>query len=328
MGNDIKTGYSDIMVLGNEGCGKTTFLNTLLSTHHPLIHEFFVDESFKHFFTLTLKVAEDIQTKDVITSLDTEKNRLSNNLNNLTRVKSLKNFDETSIESLQSIVNTFTELWSEQYFIQFSEQEFEKETKELVKDNLEKLKDIKFPSKSEIYKFYKKRTGTSQFIFLYQNILYRLIGDVPGSYSHRKNWSQFYEMVGTFIYIISLSDFDEYTTKDEISMLDSLNCFEETITDILFEFNPNIIVIFNKKDELQQKIEKEDKLSYVFPAYKGGKNLNNATNFIMEKFKSKINKRLKNIKYFCGNVNDDDFVKEVFKGVHNLKKKRNSILLQ
>ena len=37
MGNDIKSGYSDIMVIGVENCGKTTFLNTLLSTHHPLV---------------------------------------------------------------------------------------------------------------------------------------------------------------------------------------------------------------------------------------------------------------------------------------------------
>jgi septin family protein len=54
MGNDnSKSSYSNILTLGIEESGKTTFVNNLISVYHPFVHEFFITEDFLNFFSLT-----------------------------------------------------------------------------------------------------------------------------------------------------------------------------------------------------------------------------------------------------------------------------------
>jgi len=65
-------------------------------------------------------------------------------------------------------------------------------------------------------------------------------------------------------------------------MHESLKLFREICNNKWF-IDTNMILFLNKKDLFEEKIKNYD-LSATFPDYKGGKDFDNATKFIKEKF--------------------------------------------
>jgi hypothetical protein len=323
MGNDSsKSSYSNILTLGIEESGKTTFVNNLISVYHPFVHEFFITEDFLNFFALTNCIVNHILKDENLSFKDKTS---TENIKLLKQLKKGENIDETSV-GVKKVVSMFLELWTDDTMMEVLKNKsfvgYSENCEKLILDTLQNLVEFEFPG-NENYSFYQKMTGTSQVIFLHENILYRLVGDVKGDSHTRKFWNRYFELSDTYIYMISLSDFDEITEDGNISMKESLECFTTTLNEIMEVVNPSMVVVFNKKDELEKKLAKSD-LSKVFPEYNGGNNVNEAENFITNLFKQKVNKRMKKVKFLTGSVTNIDFVKEIFKNIHYFKSKRSS----
>lgn len=121
------------------------------------------------------------------------------------------------------------------------------------------------------------------------------------------------------IYIISLSDYDEINLElDENRMIDALETFDGVMKGELFKSTP-IILFWNKKERLEQKISEKDLLSKTFPQYKGGQNPQSALEFIQSLFRSKIpEERKKFITEMMGNAIYEDDVANIFKVVQDI----------
>jgi len=112
--------------------------------------------------------------------------------------------------------------------------------------------------------------------------------------------------------MVSLSDYDETIYEEgegSNRMLESLDTFEKTINGEWFSKTP-ILLVYNKRDLLTKKIEKEDKLKDVFPKYKGGQDSNAAVEFITSTFDEKIQGNKDRIEKVITNIILPDQVEE------------------
>eukprot|EP01080_Neovahlkampfia_damariscottae_P008067 gene8067-12528_t len=135
----------------------------------------------------------------------------------------------------------------------------------------------------------KKTTGITSFQFKQNNVIYE-INDVGGQRNERKKWTKLFTDVDIIIYLISLSDYDEFVYEAMVPtnrMLEALDCFERTINGEWF-INTPVVLLFNKQDVLEKKMKEKDALVETFPEYKGGQDALKAQEFIMKLFKSKI----------------------------------------
>lgn len=108
-----------------------------------------------------------------------------------------------------------------------------------------------------------------------------------------------------------MSDYDEVNYEsDENKMKDSLETFDGVINGEFFKTKP-IIIFWNKKDMLEKKITQKDDLSKTFPQYKGGKDYNQALEFIQKLFKSKIPKEAQ-VSEYIGHAINEESISQIF----------------
>jgi signal recognition particle receptor subunit beta len=125
------------------------------------------------------------------------------------------------------------------------------------------------PSKQDILHCRRKTVGVATENIEVDGVKLTL-SDVGGQRNERKKWTKVLSSVDILIYIISLSDYDEvlYENQDINKMKEALEVFDNTINLDWFRESP-IILIFNKKDMLEKKIQEEDTLKKAFSRYKG-----------------------------------------------------------
>ena len=188
------------------------------------------------------------------------------------------------------------------------------------------------PSRKDILHCRRKTVGVATEQFEIDGIKLDL-KDVGGQRNERKKWQKgngglkknsklkqkFYKVLGSvdiLIYIVSLSDYDEvlYENKDTNKMKEAVEVFDATVNLDWFRESP-IILIFNKKDLLDKKIQESDTLKDVFPEYKGGKDPKKAEEFIQTMFLDLYKGNPNNIHQFTTSVLIPDSAKEAFQSL-------------
>jgi len=132
--------------------------------------------------------------------------------------------------------------------------------------------------------------------------------DVGGQRIERKKWINCFEGVDGLIYVVSLSDYDQVMYEDNKTnrMEDALMTFEKTVNGEWFRNTP-LIILFNKKDVLKNKISLRDDLQFSFNEYQGGKDFNSAMEFISQMFLRRVkdNNRIKVTKFLQATDKED-----------------------
>lgn len=117
--------------------------------------------------------------------------------------------------------------------------------------------------------------------------------------------------------MISLVGYDENNEMKENKMMDSLKVFEQSINLECFK-KTKILIFWNKTDILEKSISKENKLEELFSDYKGAQDVQKATEFIQDVFKSRIEDFTnRQIMEFTGSALNTNDIKEVFKLVQS-----------
>jgi guanine nucleotide-binding protein G(i) subunit alpha len=181
------------------------------------------------------------------------------------------------------------------------------------------------PSKQDILHCRRKTVGVATENIEVDGVKLTL-SDVGGQRNERKKWTKVLSSVDILIYIISLSDYDEvlYENQDINKMKEALEVFDNTINLDWFRESP-IILIFNKKDMLEKKIQEEDTLKKAFSSYKGkqrfniqlegGKNPKAAEEFIQTMFLDLYKGNPSNIHKFSTSVLDPESARESYLSV-------------
>jgi len=162
-------------------------------------------------------------------------------------------------------------------------------------ESIDRVKENSYiPNEFDIINCRSKTTGIIETEFEVDNVHYRMV-DVGGQRSERKKWMHCFQDVTAAIFCVALSEYDLLLYEDDQTnrMAESLKLFKEICNNKWF-VNSSIILFLNKKDLFEKKILKTD-LNVCFPEYTGGKNYENACEFIRKTFLAQNTNPLKQI---------------------------------
>jgi len=126
------------------------------------------------------------------------------------------------------------------------------------------------PSDEDMLKMRRATSGSNEINFKYEGNEWNIV-DVGGQVHERHSWTEKADDLSGLVYIISLSDYDQYSQDtrqvnkfidDSIgSMLKVMNL--EQIQDI------PVVILLNKKDIFKKKISMGTNIKGAFPSYSG-----------------------------------------------------------
>jgi len=118
-------------------------------------------------------------------------------------------------------------------------------------------------------------------------LLFQVV-DVGGQRNERKKWIHCFDDVRCVLFIDNLAGYNQVLFEDSTKnrMHESLELFNKVTYNKIFENTP-VFLFLNKKDLFEAMIKETD-MNVAFPEYKGGKDLNNALEFIQTQFKRQL----------------------------------------
>jgi len=139
------------------------------------------------------------------------------------------------------------------------------------------------PSSEDILRSRVKTVGAIEEKFEIDSLTFRII-DVGGQRAERRKWLPCFADVTSVLFIVGVSEYDQQLREDsqQNRMMESLTLFDHVCNSVYFK-TTNFILFFNKADLFQEKLEKVD-LSVLFPTYEGGKDIEKAKTFIVNRF--------------------------------------------
>ena len=141
------------------------------------------------------------------------------------------------------------------------------------------------PIQEDYLKARIKTIGVNTANFKMDNYDLTLI-DVGGQRSERKKWFSCFDNVNVVIFCASLCDYDQFLSEDngKSRILESLELFDFALNSSYFD-NCAFALFMNKEDLFIEKIKSSPLESY-FDDYRGGANLKEAKEFILQKYLS------------------------------------------
>lgn len=173
------------------------------------------------------------------------------------------------------------------------------------------------PSEQDVLYSRVKTTGIVEICFSLLGNPFRLV-DVGGQRSERRKWIHCFQEVTAIFFIASMSEYDQVLREDASTnrMVESLSLFEEIGNCQWFQATP-IILFLNKSDLFAEKIKKID-LKITFPEYAGGCNEEKGSEFIKQKFATKMKNTAKKIYTHTTCATNTENVKFVFAAVQDI----------
>lgn len=139
-------------------------------------------------------------------------------------------------------------------------------------DNVERIAQPDYlPTDEDLLKSRIRTTGISIMQFEIDNKIKTDLYDIGGQKCERAKWSKCFTGVNYLLFVVSLSDFDQYMFEDDTikRTQDSIDLFTSTATSAIFKNKP-IFLILNKKDMFEKKLkEHPDKFRETYPGFEG-----------------------------------------------------------
>ncbi|XP_065357957.1 guanine nucleotide-binding protein subunit alpha-11-like [Calliphora vicina] len=255
-----------LLLLGTAGSGKSTFIRQM----RILYDNGYSDEERRHYIKL---IHENILTsmQNMIAAMESLKIDYEKSNNATKNVMLIKNINSESNACLEDpYLTVIKELWNDKgiqnCYMRRNEYQLHDSTKYYMNEIDRIALTDYMPTDQDILRAYIPSTGLIKYPFKVNSRKFRMI-DVAGSRSERKKWCNCFEYVGTILYFVAISEYDQVLEEHEQSnrLKESLNVFK-TVTN---KFNDiPIILFFNKVDLFEEKIMYSH-LEAVFPQFKG-----------------------------------------------------------
>jgi len=139
------------------------------------------------------------------------------------------------------------------------------------------------PSNQDILLCPNETTGVIQTDLQFADISLRMI-EVVGK-GEKKKWVNCFEDAIAVVFCVAVNEYDLFEGyKNKMSL--TLKLFEEVCNSAPFQ-EAGIILLFNKKDIFEEKIQQVD-MTCAFPDYRGGRNYHSAMTYIHNQFLDRI----------------------------------------
>jgi len=173
------------------------------------------------------------------------------------------------------------------------------------------------PSEQDVLRSRAKTTGIIETDFVVEKTKFRMV-DVGGQRSERKKWMHCFQEVTAVIFCVAMSEYDLKLYEDDQTnrMHESLKLFKEICNSKWF-VDTAMILFLNKRDLFETKIQKVD-LKVCFPEYEGGKNYENASAFMKDKFLAQNENPKKHIYTHMTCATDTGNIQVVFNAVKDI----------
>eukprot|EP01080_Neovahlkampfia_damariscottae_P002973 gene2973-4983_t len=184
----------------------------------------------------------------------------------------------------------------------------------ISEETLSRLQNKNYiPTVEDVLHCRRKTTGITEFKFKNEMKTIDLY-DTGGERNERKKWKNLFPHTNLVIYVISLSNFDENVNDSSVNAMDdSLEVFETIINSQELQ-KVSFLILFNKKNVLEKKLKSNDYFYEKFPEFKDKNEVDQIEEFIIKKFKSKIQNE-KSPEVLSGNFFDSNFVDVVFEKI-------------
>lgn len=140
------------------------------------------------------------------------------------------------------------------------------------------------PTQQDVLRVRVPTTGIIEYPFDLENIIFRMV-DVGGQRSERRKWIHCFENVTSIMFLVALSEYDQVLVEsdNENRMEESKALFRTIITYPWFH-NSSVILFLNKKDLLEDKVQRSHLVDY-FPEFDGPqRDAQAAREFILKMF--------------------------------------------
>eukprot|EP00298_Acanthocystis_sp_HF-20_P014357 c20741_g1_i3.p1 GENE.c20741_g1_i3~~c20741_g1_i3.p1 ORF type:complete len:349 (-),score=126.59 c20741_g1_i3:10-1056(-) len=153
-------------------------------------------------------------------------------------------------------------------------------------DNLDRIAaDGYLPTEEDVVRTRIRTSAIVELAFSIKNVHF-LIVDVGGQKGERKKWIHCFEGVQAVLFVAAISEYDQQVPEEpeKNSLLDAIELFANVCN--LETFSKTSMILFlNKSDIFAEKFKAHQAdLQTIFPEYTGGYDVEQGTNFVMEKF--------------------------------------------
>lgn len=261
-----------LLLWGTSGSGKSTFIRQI---------RLFYDKGFSfeermgfikiihhNIFTSMQIMIQAMQTLDI--PYETKENAVINSA--LIKYVDLEN---SCLPYLNEVyLSALKELWADagiqECFMHRKDYQLLDSTKYFMQ-NIDRVSSRYYiPSDQDILRVYMPPTGIMEYVFNYKNVDFR-ITDVGFQRSARKKWLQCFDNVTSIIFLVAISEYDQYSGDSPHSnrLRESRDLFKSiSLYDWFADIS--IILVLNKCDLLEEKIMHSNLEDY-FPEFNGPK---------------------------------------------------------
>eukprot|EP00298_Acanthocystis_sp_HF-20_P014356 c20741_g1_i2.p1 GENE.c20741_g1_i2~~c20741_g1_i2.p1 ORF type:complete len:349 (-),score=132.64 c20741_g1_i2:10-1056(-) len=153
-------------------------------------------------------------------------------------------------------------------------------------DNLDRIaKPAYLPTEEDVVRTRVRTSAIVEMAFSLKGVNF-LIVDVGGQKGERKKWIHCFEGVQAVLFVAAISEYDQQVPEEpeKNSLLDAIELFANVCN--LETFSKTSMILFlNKSDIFAEKFKAHQAdLQTIFPEYTGGYDVEQGTNFVMEKF--------------------------------------------
>ena len=143
------------------------------------------------------------------------------------------------------------------------------------------------PTEEDIVMARKRTTGVVVTELDYGGVHWSCV-DVGGQRSERRKWLNCFDSVKAIIYVVNLAGYCKVLFEDKAvnRMHESLNLFEATMSNPLFQHTP-VFIFLNKKDLFEQLLRTQP-IDCCFPDYQGSNDLHSCIEFISEEYERRL----------------------------------------
>ncbi|KAL0085819.1 guanine nucleotide binding protein, alpha subunit [Phycomyces blakesleeanus] len=184
-------------------------------------------------------------------------------------------------------------------------------------DSIDRIGDPHYvPTDQDVLRSRVKTTGITETTFVIENLTYRMF-DVGGQRSERKKWIHCFENVTALIFLVAISEYDQFLIEDETvnRMQEALTLFDSICNSRWFS-KTSIILFLNKIDIFKQKLPKHP-LYESFANFTGPETYEAAGEYILKRFLS-LNTEEKQIYTHFTCATDTDQIKFVMGAVNDI----------
>ncbi|KAJ6249498.1 guanine nucleotide-binding protein g(o) subunit alpha [Anaeramoeba flamelloides] len=302
-----------LLILGTGDSGKSTFvkqMQVLFKNGFSKVEiQLYRDTIRRNLVSHTLKLVKAVE--DFNLNLSRENTKLAQDFLSIED-------EESKLELTEKKKGQIIQLWSDKAMKQVFERRSEFQIPDSAASFLDQAEEISssdyVPTKDHILGCRIPTTGVKEVTFSSDDFTWRII-DVGGQRSERRKWIHHFENISILIYVVALSEYNLKLFEEQNinRMIESLKLFKQIVTNEYF-VQKDCMLLFNKMDLFEEKLKTID-LEVCFSNYTGSNDVDEAVEFISEKFLDSVENKYRNIHIFRSTGTDTNRIQKIFEEI-------------